>query len=199
MGYILDYAAVMAKGNKAKAVLTSVELVSTSGNIPWNFKQHQFRTIGAQEVRIPPNLPWGYDWQSHDEWEELFNRIIEGYKTASFSQLDMMRLDIEELIELVGDHFNYDVLYQDRRDYLEWTGSFDDAWGDIPGVLSDLFDELFPHKPPHCSREIIQEWMIENGVGGEPLPNRVMPPSLVEILEAMLVKAKFDEKKVIDV
>jgi hypothetical protein len=195
MGYILDYAAVMAKGSKAKVGLTYIEYVSTNGEIPWEFKQHQFRTIGTQKVRIAPNLPWGYNWESHDEWEELFNRIIEGYKTARFLRLDMMRLDIEELVNLVGDHFNYDILYQDRPDYLDWTCSFDDAWGDIPGVLNELFDKLFPHKPPHCSTEAIQEWMIENGASGEPLPNRAMPPSLVKVLEAMLKVALAKEAK----
>jgi hypothetical protein len=148
---------------------------------------HYFRTIGRQEFPKTPDLPKGFMMISHPRWVELVKAIKEGFESASFEYLDLIQLDLEELAQIVGDQFGDDCIpYDARRDWCDWSANFDETWSELSDDIDKLYQFALPHKPPHASRAVIQEYMSTHCVTGEVIGNRVNPPSLARTLQIML-------------
>ena len=155
--------------------------------VPEYIATHYFRTIGRYSFPKPPELPKGFQMATHPLWVNVVREIKKDVSIASFEKLDMMQLDLHDFSEMIGDSYGDDLIpYDDRRDWVNWSCSFDDAWGDLAIDLERLFHFSNPHKPPHSNRMAISQYMAKNGLTGELLGNRHNPPSLARTLQIML-------------
>lgn len=152
----------------------------------------QFLTLGSIFVRTPPSLPDGFRMKVLPAWLGWRDRILEGWETATFQELDQKMLDLETLadvtiIDWAGDDF---IPYHERPDWVDWAMRFDDAWSELPDQVDALFEAAVPHMPPYVGRGLLIDHIAKEGLDCQPIGNRVMPPSLVDVLELMLAKAK---------
>jgi len=170
---------------------TEVQSVSWD-DVPELCKPTPFDKIGTVCVIVPPPLPFGFEMRAHPSWHDLNDRILEGWKSATFEELDQKILDLETLAEITKCDWIDGVgpIYYERKDWVNWANSFDDAWGDLPDQLEDLFKAVAPHMPLCSSRAVLLEHIAKEGLDCQPIGNRVMPPSLVDVLKLMLAKAE---------
>lgn len=192
---VVKYLDVMSGKVKPKTFGNITEIQSVSwDDAPELWFRTLFHKIGTVCFRTPPSLPRGFMMRAHPSWHELNDRILEGWESATFEELDQKILDLEVLSEVtkcdwVGDNF---PPYYERKDWVRWANSFDDAWGDLPDHLESLLETVAPHMPPGASRSLLLEHIAKNGLDCQPIGNRVMPPSLVDVLKLMLAKAEED-------
>jgi hypothetical protein len=156
--------------------------------VPWKFE-----TIGLKEIPVlDATLPSGFRMNDHPEWVKLKDQILQGYKDASFEALDLINIDLEALLKITGWHVGDDCnpLWDDRKDWVEWTCSFDDQWSQREYEVEQLFLSAVPHMPVFAGYSGLCDHIGLNALDCLPIGNRINPPSLVESLEIMLAKAK---------
>mgnify|MGYP000465123511 CR=1 FL=1 len=195
---VVKYLDVIAGKVKPKTFGNGTEVQTVSwDDVPELCSPTPFNKIGTVCVIAPPSLPFGFEMRTHPSWHDLHARILEGWGNASFEELDQKILDLEILSEItktdwVGDDC---PIYYDREDWVRWSSNFDDAWGDLPEQLEALFEDVAPHMPPYAGRAILLDHIAEKGLDCQPIGNRVMPPSLVDVLKLMLAKAEEDSNE----
>jgi hypothetical protein len=195
---VVKYLDVISGAIKARTYgyVTAIQYVGWD-DVPEFCLPTPFDKIGTVCVQTPPSLPIGFKMKPHPSWIDLRDRILEGWKSATFQELDQKMLDMETLADITkfdwaGDEF---IPYQERMDWVDWAYNFDDAWSDLPEALSRLFEAAVPHTPPHECREVLLKNNTEKGLDCQPIGNRVMPPSLVDVLKLMLAKAEEQENE----
>jgi hypothetical protein len=138
---------------KTNGPVTWIQCVSWD-NAPGVNAMVNFLTIGITAVCVPPTLPYGFRMEEHLSWATVRDRILEGYLTAEFDRLDLMKIDLESLEKLTGCRMGDDFIpYDERPDWLDWSCSFDGTWTEMEWKIEQLFRRAWPHMPTHSSHQ----------------------------------------------
>lgn len=121
---------------------------------------------------ISPQLPFGVYMCVHRDWIAARADLLADWESASFEQCDLIVDDLEKIRSIVGWNTDDDFIpYSTRKDWREWSTSFEDAWVNRSQEIEQLFETLYPEKDF----------------------NRKMPPTLIEALKSMLEAAGLGE------
>lgn len=143
---------------------------------PINLMTVDLKSLGAVELASPVSLPKGYRMNLHETWIDAWKNLYDSKQCEkySFEELDNIIADWHTLEKFTGSDFGDIPVWDDRRDYCDWTGSFDEKWSNLRQELIDLVGRAIPpHKEPF-------------GRTDDGLPNRVDPPSLAFVLREMI-------------
>jgi hypothetical protein len=170
-------------------------------NVTWDgapevAESHTFHTIGTREIVAIPVLPHGFKMVKHPSWDAALADILEGYKTASFDRLDLINIDLDSLHLIVGGHYgyNFNPLYYDRKDWVEWSASFDDMWDEFHRSIDGLIEKCVPCMPLWSSTKEYESYILEHNLDRLPIGNRINPPSLIDALKSMISMAESEEQ-----